>query len=51
MSDYSDRILELRWHAQDGLADHIDGVGTVDGIRGGDGEMPPPASYDETHTS
>ena len=36
MRDNSDRILELRWHAQDGLADLLNGVGAIDGVRGGD---------------
>ena len=52
MRDNSDRILELRWHAQDGLADLLIGVGAIDGVRGGDdGEMLSPDSDAKIRTS
>ena len=45
-------VLELRQHAQDGLADHIDGIGILAGIRGGDdGEMLSPDSDAKIRTS
>ena len=51
MSDYSDRILELRWHAQDGLVDLLNGVGAIDGVRGGNVEMLSPDSDAKIRTS